>query len=53
MYLVELTEKQKKAAQQRAIREAFGLPAAHPLLFSSVTREGRDAVWDVIEEAAR
>lgn len=35
-----------------ALRRAFGLPQGQPVAFSSVTGEGRDAVWDAIEAAA-
>ncbi|MCB9676551.1 MAG: YihA family ribosome biogenesis GTP-binding protein [Alphaproteobacteria bacterium] len=46
-------KKQQKVQQIRAIREAFDLPRDQPIAFSSVTREGRDEVWDVIERACR
>lgn len=36
-----------------ALRRSMDLPADQPLPFSSVTREGRDKVWDRIEAACR
>jgi GTP-binding protein len=46
-------KKQQKARQLQAIRKGFGLPEGLPVAFSSVTREGRDEVWGLIEEACR
>lgn len=46
-------KRQRRLKQLVAIREAFALPPDQPLPFSSHTRDGRSAVWDVIEAAAR
>jgi GTP-binding protein len=46
-------KRSERAAHFNAIRSGFGLPAKQPIPFSSVTREGRAAVWDAIEAAAR
>ncbi|MEZ4319487.1 MAG: ribosome biogenesis GTP-binding protein YihA/YsxC [Myxococcota bacterium] len=49
-------DKLKKQPRQRQlveIRETFGLDAGQPIAFSSLTREGRDDVWSVIEKACR
>ncbi|MEQ1502534.1 MAG: ribosome biogenesis GTP-binding protein YihA/YsxC [Myxococcota bacterium] len=43
--------KQQRSRQLAALRRAFHLPAGQPIGLSSVTTEGRDAVWDAIERA--
>lgn len=48
-------DKLKRNERQRnlsAIRRTLGL-SAQPIAFSSVTKEGKDAVWDAIEAACR
>jgi len=43
------SQRQKNLAK---IRREFQLPPGQPVPFSSVTREGRDEVWDALEAAA-
>ena len=49
-------DKLKKQARQKAraqLKRDLHLPAGQPLPFSSLTGDGRDALWSAIEEAAR
>lgn len=48
---VDKLGKQERARQLAAIRREFALAAGQPVPFSSVTGEGRDAVWEHIEAA--
>lgn len=50
---VDKLKKSQRGRNLAAVRREFQLPAGQPIPFSSVTREGRDAVWDAIEAAAR
>lgn len=44
--------KNQRRARYQVIREALGMPAgSEPVLFSSVTGEGRDILWREIEKA--
>ena len=57
-HIVVATKIDKLKRRQRdkslaALRRAFDLPQGQPVPFSSVTREGRERVWDLIEQAAR
>ncbi len=49
--LDKLSKHQRKPALA-ALGEGLGLPSP-PLGFSSLTREGRDGLWDVLEAAAK
>lgn len=46
-------KKQERARALAALQREFRLEPEELLAFSSVTREGRDAVWDRIEAACR
>ena len=50
---VDKLRKQQRQRQLAVIRREFALPKGQPLAFSSLTGEGRDAVWDRIEAACR
>jgi GTP-binding protein len=49
---VDKLKKSQRGKQLAALRREFSLPAGQPLPFSSVTGEGRDALWSRIEAAA-
>ncbi len=48
----KLTRRERAAALSR-IREEFRLEGGEPVAFSAVTGEGRDAIWDRIEQACK
>lgn len=48
---VDKLKKSQRGKQLAAIRREFQLPHGDPLPFSSVTKEGRDALWDRLEAA--
>lgn len=47
---VDKLTRNERTKQMRALQEGLDLPEDALIPFSSVTGEGRDAVWDVIEE---
>lgn len=49
---VDKLKRNERSRNLAAIRREFQLPQGQPLPFSSVTKEGRDALWDRIEAAA-
>ncbi len=48
---VDKLKRNERARRLAALRREFRLPAEQPLPFSSVTGEGRDALWSRIERA--
>ena len=50
---VDKLKRAQRAKHLAAIRKGFRLPQNQPIAFSSMSGEGRDAVWDVIEKACR
>ena len=46
---IDKLKRSQRDRQLAKIRRGFGLGAKDPVPFSSVTREGKDAVWDRIE----
>ena len=50
---VDKLKRSQKAKKLAQIRKGFRLPADQPVAFSSMTAEGRDAVWDRIEAACK
>ncbi|MEO0603150.1 MAG: ribosome biogenesis GTP-binding protein YihA/YsxC [Myxococcota bacterium] len=50
---VDKLKKQPRQRQLAAIRRDLHLPTGQPIAFSSHTGEGRDRLWDAIEEAVR
>lgn len=50
---VDKLRKQQRQRQLAKLRRDLHLPAGQPIPFSSQSGEGREKLWDVIEEAAR
>lgn len=49
---VDKLRKQQRQRQLSRLRRDLHLPAGQPVAFSSMTGEGRDQLWSLIEEAA-